>query len=169
VRAWFEFYTRAGQLTSIIEKRVSLHRDLANQQQQNDALKAQVLQLQSLANIGTAVYMIAHEINNLLTPLANYAALALENPDDKSLTDKALRKTLQNCRRAAKMMESMLAMVNGRRQEKENVPLAALVEDVFACHISSSPFSPPKGPRDEGRGTKDESWAAGSALLSVRK
>jgi signal transduction histidine kinase len=133
VRAWFEFYTRAGQLTSIIEKRVSLHRDLANQQQQNDALKAQVLQLQSLANIGTAVYMIAHEINNLLTPLGNYAALALENPDDKSLTDKALRKTLQNCQRAAKMMESMLAMVNGRRQEKENVPLAALVEDVFAC------------------------------------
>jgi signal transduction histidine kinase len=120
-------------LTSIIEKRVSLHRDLANQQQQNDALKAQVLQLQSLANIGTASYMIAHEINNLLTPLADYAALALENPDDKSLTDKALRKTVQNCQRAAKMMESMLAMANGRRQEKENVPLRALVEDVFAC------------------------------------
>jgi two-component system sensor histidine kinase BaeS len=31
------------------------------------------------------------------------------------------------------MMESMLRMVDGRRQEKENVPLAALVEDVFAC------------------------------------
>ena len=120
-------------MTSIIEKRVSLHRDLANQHRQNNALQAQITQLESLANIGTASYMIAHEINNLLTPLADYAALALENPDDKSLTDKALRKTVQNCQRAARMMESMLAMVNDRRQQNENVPLAALVEEVFAC------------------------------------
>ncbi len=120
-------------MTSIIEKRVSLHRDLANQQRQNNALQAQIAQLESLANIGTASYMIAHEINNLLTPLADYAALALENPDDKSLTNKALRKTVQNCQRAGKVMESMLAMANGRRQEKENVPLRALVEDVLAC------------------------------------
>jgi signal transduction histidine kinase len=77
--------------------------------------------------------MIAHEINNLLTPLANYAALALSNPDDKSLADKALQKTVQNCQRAAKMMESMLVMVNGRQQEKENARLVALVEEVFAC------------------------------------
>lgn len=120
-------------MTSIIEKRVSLHRSVANQRQQNDALKAQIRQLQSLANIGTASCMIAHEINNLLTPLANYAALALSNPDDKSLADKALQKTVQNCQRAAKMMESMLVMVNGRQQEKENARLVALVEEVFAC------------------------------------
>lgn len=120
-------------MTSIIEKRVSLHRDLENQQRWNNALQAQISQLESLANIGTASYMIAHEINNLLTPLADYAALALENPDDKPLTDKALRKTLQNCQRAAKMMESMLAMANSRKQEKESIPLSVLVEDVFAC------------------------------------
>jgi len=118
-------------LTSIIEKRVCLHRELINQRQQNNALKAQLAKLESLANIGTASYMIAHEINNLLTPLANYAAMALENPDDKSLTDKALQKTLRNCQRATKMMESMLAMVNGQQQEKKNARLVALVEEVF--------------------------------------
>ncbi len=77
--------------------------------------------------------MIAHEINNLLTPLANYAALALNNPDDKSLVEKALEKTVQSCERASKIMESMLAMADGERQEKKNARLIALVEEIFTC------------------------------------
>jgi len=120
-------------LTSIIEKRVSLHKRLAEHQQQNNALKSQIAQLQALANIGTVTHMIAHEINNLLTPLANYAALALNNPDDKSLVEKALEKTAQSCERASKIMESILAMADGKRQEKKNARLIALVEEIFTC------------------------------------
>ena len=77
-------------MTSIIEKRLTLHKRLANQQQQNNSLKSQITQLQALADVGTATCMIAHEINNLLTPLANYAALALNNPDDKPLDRKSV-------------------------------------------------------------------------------
>jgi len=120
-------------LTSIIEKRLSLHRHLAKQWEQNTALKSQIIQLQALANMGSACYMIAHEINNLLTPLANYAALALKNPHDKSLAEKALEKMVRNCERASKIMESMLAMANGQRQEKENARLITLVEEIFTC------------------------------------
>jgi len=120
-------------LTSTIEKRLSLHRHLANQRQQNTALKSQIIQLQGLANMGSACYMIAHEINNLLTPLANFAALALKNPDDQSLAEKVLEKTVRNCERASKIMESMLAMANGQRQEKENARLITLVEEIFTC------------------------------------
>jgi len=120
-------------LTSIIEKRVSLHRYLAEQREQNAALKSQLIQLQSLASIGTASYMIAHEINNLLTPLGSYAAVALKNRGDKSLAEKALEKTVHNCERATKIMESMLAMANNRKQEKKTVRLIALLEEVFSC------------------------------------
>ena len=120
-------------MTSIIEKRLSLHKDLASQQQQNEALKYQISQLQAFANIGTATCMIAHEINNLLTPLASYATLALNNPDDKSLTEKALQKAARNCERASKVMESMLTMANGEAQEKKNARLIVLVEEVFTC------------------------------------
>jgi signal transduction histidine kinase len=120
-------------LTSIIEKRVCLHRKLANQQEQNDALKADIIQLQGLANLGIASYMIAHEINNLLTPLASYASLALKDPDDKALVEKALRKTIRNCERATKVMESMLAMASGQTQDRENTRLIGLVEGVFTC------------------------------------
>jgi two-component system NtrC family sensor kinase len=120
-------------LTSIIEKRLSLHKHLANQQQQNNALKSQLTHLQALANIGTTTYMVAHEINNLLTPLANFAALALSNPDDRLLSEKALQKVVHNCEHASKIMESMLTVANGETQEKKNTPLITLVEDVFTC------------------------------------
>ena len=120
-------------MASIIEKRLSLHKCLANQQEQNNALKSQITQLQALANIGTATHMIAHEINNLLTPLASYATLALNNPDDKLLIEKALHKTARSCNRASKIMESMLAMANGERQEKKNALLISLVEEIFTC------------------------------------
>lgn len=120
-------------MTSIIDKRLSLHKYLAEQRQQNDALKSQMTQLQALANIGTATYMVAHEINNLLTPLANFATLALNNPDDKLLSEKALRKAVQHCERASEIMESMLAVANGETQEKKNTRLIVLVEDIFNC------------------------------------
>lgn len=120
-------------MTRIIEKRLSLHKHLTNQQQQNNALKSQLTHLQALANIGTTTYMVAHEINNLLTPMANFAALALKNPDDKPLSEKALKKVVRNCGQASKIMESMLSMASDRTQEKKNSPLTVLVEDVFTC------------------------------------
>jgi signal transduction histidine kinase len=120
-------------LTSIIEKRLSLHKSLASEQQQNTALKSQISQLQALANIGTATCMIAHEVNNLLTPLGSYAALALNNPDDKLLVEKTLQKAVRICERASKIMESMLALANGEAQERKNTTLIVLLEEIFSC------------------------------------
>jgi two-component system NtrC family sensor kinase len=120
-------------LTSIIEKRVCLHKRLADHEQQNNALKSQITQLQALANIGTITHMIAHEMNNLLTPLGNYASLALKNPGDKALVEKALRKTAQTSKQATKILESMLSLADGKRQEKKNARLIALVEGIFNC------------------------------------
>ncbi|MBN2130738.1 MAG: ATP-binding protein [Sedimentisphaerales bacterium] len=118
-------------MTSIIEKRLSLHQLLAQKEAENAELKAQNLQLQALANLGSATCMIAHEINNLLTPLSSYAALAARNLDDKPLVEKTLDKTTRGCQRASKIMQSLLGMANGQRQEVEEVRVQALVEDVF--------------------------------------
>lgn len=118
-------------MTRIIEKRLSLHKDLANQRRKNKHLKFQFGQLQALANIGVTTCMIAHEINNLLTPLSNYAAVAQNNPDDKVLTNKALQKTVKNCQRASEIMQTILAMANGETQEKKSTPLATLVDEIF--------------------------------------
>jgi two-component system, NtrC family, sensor kinase len=120
-------------LASIIERRLSLHQSLARKEEENQALKSQNMQLQALANLGSATCMIAHEINNLLTPLANYAALAAQNPDDRKLAEKALDKTVRNCQRAGKIMQSMLAMANGQKQQRETVAAKGLIEEVFTC------------------------------------
>jgi signal transduction histidine kinase len=120
-------------LASIIKKRLSVHRNLTKQREESDALKLQISKLQALANIGTTTCMIAHEINNLLTPLSSYAELALNNLDDNGLTEKALSKTFRNCGRASKIMESILAVVNGESQKKKESVLLVLVEEIFSC------------------------------------
>jgi len=122
-------------LASTTEKRLSLHTDLQRRRAENAALKSQVEQLERLANMGVASYMIAHEINNLLGPVGTYAGLALKNPDDVELGKKALGKAVRNCERASEIMESMLALAGGRTQEKENCRLVELVNEVFACLV----------------------------------
>jgi signal transduction histidine kinase len=120
-------------LASITEKRLSLHRRVEIQQHQNESLKFQLAGLQHLANIGTVSHMIAHEMNNLLTPLKSYAALALDHPDDQALSQKALQKAVRNCERASSVMESMLALVDSQAQERATARLRDLIEEVFTC------------------------------------
>ncbi|MBN1973246.1 MAG: HAMP domain-containing histidine kinase [Sedimentisphaerales bacterium] len=120
-------------MASITEKRLSLHRHLEIKNQENNELRSQLTHIQHLANIGTISHMIAHEINNLLTPLRSYATFALQNQNDKNLSEKALQKTAKNCEHASKIMQSLLALADGQKQEKENVKLISLVEDVFTC------------------------------------
>jgi signal transduction histidine kinase len=120
-------------LSSILEKRASLHRAVSLQNEQNTILKSQIQHIQPLASIGLISSMVAHELNNILTPLANYAQLAIAHPEDAALREKALQKTILNCQRACKIQQSLLALANGQRQEKEVANLRGLVEEVFAC------------------------------------
>jgi len=99
----------------------------------NEALEAQVDRAQHLADMGLASYMIAHELNNLLTPVGTYAELALHNADDAALTRKALEKAVANCRRASKVIEGVLALAGEGRLEKQTCRVKRLVEGVFDC------------------------------------
>jgi len=120
-------------LASVIERRRSLHKSLEDGQRQSQALQSQLNRLHPLATIGSASSMIAHEINNLLTPLGSYAQLALDHREDRDLVEKALRKAVLSCQRASRVMESMMAMAHGRRQDKVCALLKPLIEEVFVC------------------------------------
>jgi signal transduction histidine kinase len=120
-------------LTSTITKRKSLHLELAANKRRLESLEEQIEKLERLAGIGTAASMILHEMNNLLTPLGTYAALALRNPQDKSLTQKALQQAKKNSERAAKVAEAVLSMANGKNNENKTVKLSELVDNVFEC------------------------------------
>lgn len=64
--------------------------------------------LERLATIGTLAGLIAHEFNNILTPVVSYAQLALSNPDDRELTAKALQRALDGSEKAAAIAHMIL-------------------------------------------------------------
>jgi C4-dicarboxylate-specific signal transduction histidine kinase len=56
----------------------SLTERLAQLQQQLESLRTQLTESQRLATIGTIAAVIAHEFNNLLTPIVSYSQYALQ-------------------------------------------------------------------------------------------
>ena len=120
-------------MAEILARRQTLHRSLEHVVNQNRQLRSEMAQMQALANLGLVSAMIAHEMNNILTPLGSYAQLAINNPADKALRDKVLGKTVLNSSRAGRILESMLAMANGRGCEKQFCNLKELTDEVFAC------------------------------------
>lgn len=65
---------------------------------------------QRLASLGMVLGIIAHEFNNILTPILSYAQLALDNPADAALTAKALRRAADGSEKAARIASSVLAL-----------------------------------------------------------
>lgn len=66
-------------------------------------------QSERLAVLGTMAASIAHEINNILTPVKAYAELALSNPGDRGLVVKALERAAQGVDRATRIAEMILS------------------------------------------------------------
>lgn len=85
-----------------------------------------------LATLGTIASVIAHEYNNILTPVISYAQLALAQPEDAALTRKALEKALAGAERAAKISASLLGFAR-EADEKHAARLPAVVDDTIAC------------------------------------
>ena len=110
-----------------------MHEELKKLTEQNNKLRQQLDQTQPLVNLGLVSAMIAHEINNILTPIGNYAQLAAQNPDDTELTKKVINKTAANTERAAKILDAMLAMANGRNQPPALHPVKQMIEEIFDC------------------------------------
>jgi two-component system NtrC family sensor kinase len=104
---------------------------LAQLTAQFDLLKAQVRQAQQLANLGTAAAMLAHEVNNLLTPICGYAEYALTS-DDHELMRKALIVTNKNAHMVIAMSSRILEISAARPQKTEPVAVRAVVEDALA-------------------------------------
>lgn len=85
-----------------------------------------------LATLGTIASVIAHEYNNILTPVISYAQLALAQPEDAALTRKALEKALAGAERAAKISSSLLGFAR-EADEKHAARLRTVVDDTIAC------------------------------------
>ena len=91
--------------------------ELASTQAQLDLLREQLTESQRLATIGTIAAVIAHEFNNLLTPIVSYSQFALQSAEgerpDMELIKKALAKAFGSATKAGKICNSMLGLARG--------------------------------------------------------
>jgi signal transduction histidine kinase len=107
---------------------------LGDTQQQLDALREQLTESQRLATIGTIAAVIAHEFNNLLTPIVSYSQFALNSAKsqtpDMELICKALTKAFNSADKAGKICSAMLALARGESSDS-NVAVQALVDETL--------------------------------------
>lgn len=95
----------------------TLHAQLDSMQEQLSALREQLTESQRLATIGTIASVIAHEFNNLLTPIVSYSQYALQSAEgespDMELIRKALSKSFQSSTKAGRICTAMLGLARG--------------------------------------------------------
>jgi signal transduction histidine kinase len=95
-------------------------------------LKEQTRQVQKLASLGTAAAMLAHEFNNLMTPMVGYARYALDSGDN-DLMAKALRMTLKQADALTAMSDRILGLAVNEAQSYKPAPVKEVVEEAVAC------------------------------------
>ena len=99
-----------------------------------DDLREQLTESQRLATIGTIAAVIAHEFNNLLTPIVSYSQYALQSAEstkpDAELIKKALNKAFQGSTKAGRICTSMLGLARGESSFGQ-VDVQRLVEETL--------------------------------------
>ena len=95
-----------------------------------NALREQLRRAQQLATVGTMTAMVAHEMNNILTPIISYAQLARDNPQ---LTSKAIDRAAHGGQRATDICRALLDLSSPEDLPPEKVALTDLVEEVLAA------------------------------------
>src|SRR5262245_30389827 len=105
--------------------------DLITTSTETEQLREQLLRAQRLSSVGTLASSVAHEFNNILTTLINYAKLGLRPDTSESSRLQALEKILKGSQRAATIISSMLGFARSNSTQREATDLAALVEEVL--------------------------------------
>ena len=96
-----------------------------------EQLRQQLLQAQKLSSVGALASSVAHEFNNILTTIINYARLALRTPDDEAARTQALERILKGGQRAAVVINSMLGFARNNSTQRERTDLVALLDEVL--------------------------------------
>lgn len=105
---------------------------LARLQAEVQLLREQLSRAQSLATVGTMTAMVAHEFNNILTPIINYAQMARKNP---AFVDKALTRAAEGGIRATSICQALLGVTSKPSAKPSRIELAGLIEDTLEAMV----------------------------------
>jgi signal transduction histidine kinase len=95
-----------------------------------DALRQQLLQAQRLSSVGELASSVAHEFNNILTTIINYAKLGLK-AQPAPAQSQAFEKILRGGQRASAIVNCMLGFARNHSTTREETDIVGLVEEVL--------------------------------------
>jgi two-component system, NtrC family, sensor kinase len=113
---------------------------VAELQAEIDSLRAELDHNQRLATLGTLAAGIAHEINNILTPVLAYAQLAAAHPEDQALQAKVAEKSVTGVHAAAQITQAMLGFARTADESDETDVLRTFQQalDCIGCDLSKN-------------------------------
>jgi signal transduction histidine kinase len=95
-----------------------------------DSLRHQLLQAQRLSSVGELASSVAHEFNNILTTIINYAKMGSRS-NNPATQAQAFEKILRGGQRAAGIVGSMLGYARNSSSLRVHTDIVALVEEVL--------------------------------------
>jgi signal transduction histidine kinase len=110
------------------EQRSAHGKGMSELQAEVQALRQQLQRSQRLAALGTMTAMVAHEFNNILTPVINYAQMAQKNP---SFYVKAVDKAADGGQRATDICKAILGLARDQQAAPVTVGVADLIRETI--------------------------------------
>ena len=104
---------------------------LAPTTSETEQLREQLLRAQRLSSVGTIASSVAHEFNNILTTIINYAKLGQRPDCSESSRQQAFEKILKGSHRAANIISSMLGFARNTGTRRDMADIVGLVEEVL--------------------------------------
>jgi signal transduction histidine kinase len=97
---------------------------------ETEALRQQLLQAQRLSSVGELASSVAHEFNNILTTIINYAKMGVRGQTPAAQAQ-AFEKILRGGQRAAAIVNSMLGFARNHTTQREPADIVHLVEEAL--------------------------------------
>ncbi|HLT39339.1 MAG TPA: ATP-binding protein, partial [Enhygromyxa sp.] len=136
VTRWYSLRLNALEFGGKIRKLISIATDITDRKlAESDKLRleAQLRQQQRLESVGTLASGVAHEINNPIQGIMNYADLILARSRDSELVVEFAAEILTESERIATIVRNLLAF---SRQEAEHTPEQCSVERLIDATLS---------------------------------
>ena len=122
----------ASDASTLAKDAYALQAQIDELARQFDRMQEQLRQSQKLASLGTTAAMIAHEFNNLFTPVVAYAQQALDT-GDVELMKTALFKTLDRTMAMRQMADRVIGLARQPAGGVRAINVRQLAENAVGC------------------------------------